>query len=583
VEIAMLKSTGYRRRDLYGLFALETGLAGLLGGTVGTAAGVAVSFLVRSLMQSTFGIALPVIIDSRTIGAGILVGVTTSLIFGLLPIARASSIRPQAVLRELPERTGWRVRLETGLLLLVLLTLFLLLSAAVLQNLPLAALVVGGTSASLGLLAVFFGLVTWIISILPVPGVLPMPRGLRANLKLALRNVGRQRARTVTTLLALFIGVFAIGLVLVLGQDIQSSVTQYLAGSTDIDAAILASGHDAPAVEQELAHTTGLTHESISLLATSVPISVNGQPIATFIQRAIASGGNGQYAAQDVIGPFSSIQGINLAGGQFPDRRLVTVVKGSDDSRVGRMLTSADAGTENVLVPVGASQAPDFLKLGDTVTLAGPAGGKRYTVRIVGFYTARLQFGQVLADSQLVNALSGGQPVEVYDFYSDPATADVTLARIQDAIPSIQTYSLGDILAQVDQIVGKLTTLLVTLASLAMLAGFITIANSVALAMLERRREVGILKAVGHTSRSVLGEVLLENGGIGFIAGVLGMLLVAASVPLLGSAVFGFSFGTPAGIVVLVVASSTAACMLIAVLVAFRATRIRPVEVLRYE
>jgi len=204
-------------------------------------------------------------------------------------------------------------------------------------------------------------------------------------------------------------------------------------------------------------------------------------------------------------------------------------------------------------------------------------------VRIVGFYKARLQFGQILADSRLVDSLSGGHPTYVYDFYIDPKTADVTLAGVQDAVPAIQTYSLGDILAQVGDIVGKLTTLLVTLASLAMLAGFITIANAVALAMLERRREVGILKAVGHTSRSVLGEVLLETGGIGFIAGLLGMLLVAAAVPVLGSNLFGFSFGTPAAIVAVVVATMTAACMVIAVLVALQATRVRPIEVLRYE
>src|SRR5262249_36223013 len=152
-EIAMLKSTGYRRRELYGLFALETGLVGLLGGALGTATGVAVSFLVKGLMQSTFGIALPTIIDAPTLGAGILVGLATALIFGLVPIARASSIRPQAVLRELPERIGWRGRFETGLLLLVLLVLFFGLSAAVLQNPLLGGLVVGGTAAFLGLLA----------------------------------------------------------------------------------------------------------------------------------------------------------------------------------------------------------------------------------------------------------------------------------------------------------------------------------------------------------------------------------------------------------------------------------------------
>jgi hypothetical protein len=82
---------------------------------------------------------------------------------------------------------------------------------------------------------------------------------------------------------------------------------------------------------------------------------------------------------------------------------------------------------------------------------------------------------------------------------------------------------------------------------------------------------------------SAPGEVLLENGSSGFIAGVLGTLLVAASVPLLGLAAFGFSCGTPATTVARMVATSTAARMLMAVLVAFVATRARPIGPFRYE
>jgi ABC-type antimicrobial peptide transport system permease subunit len=54
-------------------------------------------------------------------------------------------------------------------------------------------------------------------------------------------------------------------------------------------------------------------------------------------------------------------------------------------------------------------------------------------------------------------------------------------------------------------------------------------------------------------------------------------------VSILGTHVFSFSFGTPATVVALVVAAMTAACMVIAVLVAWKATRARPIEVLRYE
>ena len=51
IEIAMLKTTGYRRGDLYALFGLEAALLGLVGGVVGAAAGIGVSFLVKGLRR----------------------------------------------------------------------------------------------------------------------------------------------------------------------------------------------------------------------------------------------------------------------------------------------------------------------------------------------------------------------------------------------------------------------------------------------------------------------------------------------------------------------------------------------------
>src|SRR5260370_21441685 len=51
-DIAMLKTTGYRRMDLYMLFGLEAGLLGLIGGVVGAAAAPGVSYIVRGLMQN---------------------------------------------------------------------------------------------------------------------------------------------------------------------------------------------------------------------------------------------------------------------------------------------------------------------------------------------------------------------------------------------------------------------------------------------------------------------------------------------------------------------------------------------------
>src|SRR5712692_2636809 len=105
IEIAMLKTTGYRRFDLYLLFGLEAGLLGLTGGVVGAAAATVVSYLVRNLVQQLFPLRIPFVLDPLTIAGGALIGLATALIFGLLPIVQAANIRPLNVIRELPEGT----------------------------------------------------------------------------------------------------------------------------------------------------------------------------------------------------------------------------------------------------------------------------------------------------------------------------------------------------------------------------------------------------------------------------------------------------------------------------------------------
>ncbi len=171
-----------------------------------------------------------------------------------MPIVQAGNIRPLNVIRELPEgnRTG-NILLMIGLLI-ILSVLFCLLAIVVLNDVVLGISAVYGAFIFLGLLSIFFGLVVLLVSILPVPErfnikflsllavgavlsvliaqVLPtfgylllgltilgfvvvlLPRTWKSNTKIALRNVGRQRARTTTTLLALFVGIFTIGLIL---------------------------------------------------------------------------------------------------------------------------------------------------------------------------------------------------------------------------------------------------------------------------------------------------------------------------------------------------------------------------------
>ena len=614
IEIATLKTSGYRRGDLYAMFGLEAGLVGLAGGVIGAAAGVGVSLLVKPVIENSLQAALPTTIDPWTVGSGVVVGFVTALIFGLLPIIQAAQVRPQAVLREASERGGWQGVILTAFLLVLFVVMFFGLALAILRDVTVAALAVGGAGAVLIVLGLLFSGVVWAIGKFPVlervrwwyaalvvvaltgsgallaaipafgilclfvalaaAALVVLPKTWKINVKLALRAIGRQKARTVTTLLALYIGVFAIALILVLGQNISTAINSFLLSGNAVNAEIIASGGDRAAVERQLAQTAGIQHQSEVPFTRFIPVAVNSQPIGPFIQAATASG---TYTANDVAGVMNGAQGYDLAHGATLDLTDTPI-------SAGRALDPTDAGTLDALLPVAASQAPINLKLGETISVASRETARPVTFTIVGFYSSKIpQFGPMLVDSAAVSALSGGQPEYGFRMRLNPKTTDATLAAIQSAVPNAVTYNFTDFAAQYASLLSNLITVLIAVTSLAMVASVIIIANTVALAMLERRRELGILKAVGYTSRGVLGEVIVENGVVGFTGAFLALALVMVAATVLGKTAFNLTIVVPTPIVLGVAAATVLVCIVVAALVAWRATRVRPVEVLRYE
>jgi putative ABC transport system permease protein len=621
IEIAMLKTMGYEQRDLYALFGLEAALLGLAGGVVGALGGVGISFLVKGLVERAIFLHLPATIDPLTVLSGVAIGFFTALIFGLMPIVQSSRIRPLAVIRELPEGRGvGSILLSIGLAAL-LAVLFFFLAWSILQNLPVALGAVFGTGVFLFLLGLVFGLVIFVVSKLPVlesfrwwylllvglgvalaalialafPAlgaiflvisllgivVVLLPRTWKASVKMALRNIGRTRARTVTTLVALFIGIFSIGLILALGQNIKDQVNKALNTFVTYNSYVVVGVNDKDAVDAALARLSGIQGQIVNTVTTVNPVSVDGVGIGDILRQTTDNGSATAMAKGELLAYLSAPQGFDLAHNSLPQ---VTIVKGANDTTTGSNLGEADVGTSHVLMPERASLAPLHLKLGSQITLVGQDGKTTETVTVVGFYSG-ISFvgGGMYTDNSVTAKLSGGQEFYVYSLILDPRQATAKLNEIEQAVPAAQTLTLADFAVFVTDFLNNLIVMLTALASLAMIAGIIIIANAVALAMLERRRELGILKAIGHTSRDVLGEVLIENGTIGFIGGLLAMLLVTLALTVLGKVVFKVDFGVGAPITIGIIVAAAVICMAVAAGVAWNATRVRPLEVLRYE
>ncbi|HEY1353381.1 MAG TPA: FtsX-like permease family protein [Ktedonobacteraceae bacterium] len=656
IEIAMLKTTGYRRRDLFLLFGLEAALLGLSGGLLGTGLGLGASYLVRLVVERAFMLQLPILLDPLIIASGLLIGVTTALIFGLLPIVQASGIRPLSVLRE-QEGPRPGVRLAHLLLLALLSVFFIFLATVVLGDLVTATIAVYGGALLVFALGAGFGLLVLAISRLPVYEqfrprlllwllfalgvallasllcallllagvqvyrlashqgygtvgtyalivlgslglvllggalvyllaallntlVVVLPHSWKTAVMLAYRNLGRQRLRTTTTLTALFVGVFAIGLILLLGQGIKATIDSTLNTLFTHNVFIISSPLQESNVAEQLALAQGVAADKTQvnqIVPQLYPVQVAGRDVNAVLRTLSA---RDQLSRRDILGDLSSLEGFTLAGEQSAPPAITLTG--------GRNLGPGDAGTTNVLVNTELQKSPLNLRPGDTIELQSSDGRVTRILTVVGFFdNSQLSneppFASMLADKGLVLQLGGSTTLDIYSLKVEPAYVPVLRKRLSQAVPSALLFSALDIDTLVNQLLSNLVIMLTTIASLAMIAGLIVIANAVALAMLERRREIGILKSVGHTSRSILAIVLIENGLVGLLGALVAMLLVAGAITALGTFVFNTPLAIGPVLVGLIILASTLLTMFVAMGVAWRAVRVRPLDVLRYE
>jgi putative ABC transport system permease protein len=184
------------------------------------------------------------------------------------------------------------------------------------------------------------------------------------------------------------------------------------------------------------------------------------------------------------------------------------------------------------------------------------------------------RFMQRFADVPLQTRVFGQFPVD--------SLRQVT-TTLGQALPEMLVFSRADIN---DALIAQLQaffTCAVSVAGLAFVAGGVLIANAAGLNIVERYREIGIFKAVGYTSWHVLRAFLSEYGFLGVIAGLFGISGAALAIFLINLSQPGARLVIEPGILVGMWVFSVAIAVLSAALIAWQPTRVRPLDVLRYE
>lgn len=539
-EIAVLKTIGYRRRDLLALLGVETAILGLIGSLLGGLLALGLSRQLMVLLDATEGsLMLQYRVDAATVAGGTLAGVITALVFGTYATLRASAVRPALLLRQLqpPPTRGSRLTLFTGTL--VAGAVFAVLGSAIMGSLLQGIGVIAAGALGLVVLGLLFGLLLLAVLRLPIPGPL---------LHLARRNLQHQRGRAIVAVIALFVGSFTVGF----ASAAMLSARQRILAQRGSDAGLNLRIHARAAAENQIRQVLRNAQlEPLSALSVEVTAAApDGRPRGV---RTLAG-----------LEPAEAQSTLQWVEGQWSD--------------------APDA----VHLPAALARrnGSSSLRLGDTI-VARTAHGVA-VLRIAGFFTTTEQqwsFGSLrmitslttarsLADAQSNLTVSAAIPVE---------RAELLVDRLGAELPRAMVLSRRDFNDLLIRSYTSLFFFVAGMAGLAFLAGVVLIANAVGLALVERKRELGILKAIGYSSRHVLSTILLENAILGALAGATGVIAVrvVATIVNIRFRQVGLDLGPVMALALFLLAIGLA--LGAALVVAWRPSRMRPLAVLRQE
>jgi putative ABC transport system permease protein len=559
-DIGMLRALGAKRSTITGMILVEGLLQGLIGSGLGLLLGYLFGAGIVLLVQQPINqfihlmMGKPVVSPTLVI-TSILLGVGISVLSGLIPASNASKVTPMDALRPSVAVVLFKRRAGGGFFAgLVMIGLALLALAS--GNMGLISL--GGLLFLIGLILVAPALLRPIAFVFGRLTALLYAR--QGTGDLAQGNLTRQPSRVTITASATMIG---LAIVVALGGM-----------STSLNGMM-----------------SSLLHKSLGSDYLFVPpsVSVWGSDMGSgsdFTSRLQAIPGVGDISTLRFSGSVINGQAVSLLG---INPETYPKVSGLDFKQGDESAYAALANGRNMIVN-GAFLMTLPVKVGDTVELATPNGPQTYT--IVAIASDLLNAKVVTAFISQANlAADFGRTDDV--FIQLNLKPGVNLASVDSQIKAVAAdYLQFTVIAgkgYIDQMMQLLNAVFIGMYfMLAFLAfpSLIAMLNTLAINVLERTREIGMIRAVGGTRKQVRRMVVAEAlllASVGTAFGILsGMYLGYVIVKAL-TALFPMAYSFPLSGVLAGIAIGLLFGALAAVIPARQAARLQVVEALRYE
>ncbi|MFI8091638.1 ABC transporter permease [Streptomyces sp. NPDC086080] len=560
-ELGLLRALGADRRQVRRSVLTEAVLLGVVGSTLGLASGIGLAFGLIRLM-SAFGMNLKsteMVVGWATPITAYAVGVGVTFVAAYLPARRAAAVSPMAALAAADTAGAGRplrTRAVAGSVVGVL-------GVGALAGCVLASDT--SSAASLLGLGVVLTLIATVVAgpllVRPVIRVLggAFPALYGSVGRMSQRNALRNPRRTGATAAALMVGLALVG--------------------------------------------------GMSVASASMSESFDEQIDSTLGADFVIQNANFMPFPQEVTDRVRDTEGVGLVVRQrfapvavrLPDgERIETTAAGYDDrvDDVARVTytsgdTAAALADGAISMDAGFAEEHD-VRMGTTVPVEFP-GGRSTELTVAALTDVEggegfgMQGGLVFGIATVEEYVPGGQDSALYVNAADGTSVDDLRDRLDAALdpyPQVKARDQADYKELVHEQIAVLLYLVYALLGLAIVIAVLGVVNTLALSVVERTREIGLLRAIGLSRRQLRRMIRLESVVIAVFGAILGLglglvwgLCIQQVLALQGMTALAIPWGTVAAVVIGAAVVGIAA----ALLPALRASRMNVLEAIAHE
>ena len=398
--------------------------------------------------------------------------------------------------------------------------------------------------------------------------------------KLALNNLRRRKLRSWLTMLGIFIGIAAVIALISLGQGLRDAVTGQFAslGTEYLTIQNAGTGFGPPGstvVEKLNDHDLKIV-EGVRGIKEVVPRLIRIVKIE-----------------------YNNAVSFNYVGDVSEDKIKMNIVysSGNLEAEKGRLLEIGDKG--KVVIGQNIAKKENFGKeidVGKKINIQGK------DFEVVGILKKGSSFQVndviVMLNSDLENLLGIDNEIDLIVAKVEDTEDPVAVSdRIERALRNDRNEKIGEedfsvqtpleALSAVNQVLTAINVVVVGIAMISLLVGGIGIANTMYTSILERKKEIGTMKAIGAKNSSILLIFLIEAGFLGLVGGIIGVIIgggAALAVGAIANSFFGseiINVNLSIPLIIFAVGFSFLIGIISGIVPSYQASKLKPVDALR--